>query len=748
MGQVYKARDKDNEDIFALKFLHPDADQEARARLKVEAREQATLHHPNVVRQLDFMSYEDHDFILMEYVDGGNLASFHQTHPEMSQVLEIFAGLCAGLECIHRQGLVHRDLKPENVLLTSDRVPKIADLGLARRVDENLGLTRMGQIVGTTRYIAPEQVLQSGATPSSDLYSLGVMLFEALTGQLPFPNDNEFSLLNAHIRDIPPPVRSLNPALPLRLDELVASLLEKAPENRPRSAGKVREVLLEVLEGLRNPAPAQAPQQARAVTAGLDDLSEVILAMDHQIWNPMNGVLGMARLLQGTSLDSAHRQYLEALTESAEGLRRVLLDLLDFARLQSGKLRLDPVATDLRGLVQNVLDGLQVLSVNRQVTLFSHVDVSVPDTVMADPLRLSQILSTLVEHSLQAARGGKVSLMVQRDHDQAGGVALSFYVSVSNRDLSPQEVRELFLPRLEARRVEGLSLYLVSQLVSAMGGRCWAQSFPGRGTAFTVTLTFEVCGALPPRPPLESAQVLVADDQAINLYLVQALLEGLGHRVTTVQDGEQAVRLCLEQDFDLVLMDVMMPGMDGLTATRLIREREQGERTPILALTAVSQGDFVEEAREAGVDGLLGKPVDEAMLKQALEQYARRGDPPTQEVLPSFDLAALKSRLGGSQKHAEVMIEVFLEVHRGQLEALEEAFRQNEVAALVEASGHLLNTLQTIDALPAAQVARNLQLLVKEGRLEAALHARRELVAEIERLLEAVGEQLPQLIAS
>ena len=678
-----------------------------------------------MVRLLEFMSYDEHDFIVMEYVDGGNLA---EAKVELEQTLEIFGGICAGLECIHRQGLVHRDLKPENILLTAaDKTPKIADLGVARRVDQSLGLTRMGQIVGTTLYIAPEQVLQSSVTPASDLYSVGIMLFEAVAGHLPFEHDSEFALLNAHIRDVPPALRTLKPTVPIALEKLVASLLEKSPENRPRSAGQVAEALQACLQAMRDPVPVE-PEARPATNVGLEDLSQVVMAMDHQIWNPMNGVLGMARLLKEARLSPTERLYHEALMESAEALQVSLRELLDFARLQTGKLRLDPVPTDLRGLVKNVQ--------TQSPRLMGHVDVSVPDLVMVDPLRLHQILSALATHALRCSRDGMVTLRVQRDYDEPGKVALSFLL---NHDGVVENVLELFLPRLDAQGVQGLSLYLVSQLVTTMGGRCWAQSFPGRGTAYTVALTLDVCGAMPaPQAQVTSAHILLADDLRINLVLAKAMLERLGHTVTTAMDGTEVLKEVETTQFDLIIMDMVMPEMDGLEATRLIREREASlglERIPIIALTALSQGEFASEALQGGMDGVLGKPVDEDALVRVLAEHIRPREAP---ALAPYDLDELRKRLGGSERHVNVMLEMFLEVYPGQLEALEKAFRDANTAEVAQLAGHLAGSLEGIAASPAAVAAKNLQQLAREGRQEAALHARRELVTEIERLRDAL----------
>jgi CheY-like chemotaxis protein/HPt (histidine-containing phosphotransfer) domain-containing protein len=355
---------------------------------------------------------------------------------------------------------------------------------------------------------------------------------------------------------------------------------------------------------------------------------------------------------------------------------------------------------------------------------------------MVDPLRLHQVLSALVTHALRTSRVGIVSLRVQRDYDEPGRVALSFLL---NHDGVLENVRELFLPRMDAQGVQGFSMFLVSQLVSALGGKCWAQSFPGRGTAYTVSLTLDVCGQMPePAAALTGANILLADDLRVNLVVVKTMLERAGHRVTTAMDGEEAVRAFELDTFDLILMDMVMPGMDGLTATAKIRELETTknlERTPIVALTALSQGDYASEALNSGMDGVLGKPVDDEGLARVLAEHVRFRETP---VLAPYDPAELKKRLGGNEKHVNVMLEMFLEVYPGQLAALEEAFRQQNNTEVATLAGHLTGSLESIAAQPAALAAKNLQVLARENRQEAALHARRELVTELERLRDAI----------
>lgn len=748
MGQVYKARDKETDEVVAIKFLLPDADGKMLERLRVEAREHATLRHPHVVHLLDYLEYEGHEFLVMEFMDAGNLSDFLDDAPELGQVIQAFSQIADGLEYIHRQGLVHRDLKPENILFNGQGQAKIADLGMVRRMDQERALTSFGQLVGTTRYMAPEQILHSEVTPAADLYSLGVFLFEAVVGEPPLHGDSDFALLNAHIREVPPPLRSRVPTAPARLEELVASLLEKSPDNRPRTALQVKEQLDLCLEELRNPELAKEAAPDLISSPEAQGMSEVILGMSQPFRNSMNGVLGMAQLLQKARLHPEHRQYVEALVESAESLHVAFGDLIDFARIRAEKLKLDPVPTVLRGLIQNVVDGAQKLARAQESELFSHIDVSVPDMVKIDPLRLHQVLTNLVHQALRSGRRSQVSILVQREHHDPVSVALRFSVTDTVSSLTPQQARELFYPRTDGRNGYGLNLFVTHHLVEAMGGRCWADSVAGRGTTYTVTLKMEVCGAMPAQEeePVGSLQILLADDQLVNQTLARTLLKMNGHEVKAVFNGVEVLKAMEEAKYDLVLMDMMMPEMDGLEATKIIREREKatGRHTPVVALTAMDQNSLPEDMLHC-FDSYVAKPIDGKKLVSAIAKAMRSRQISTERASCPYDLEGLRGRVGGSQRHLEMMLQIFLETHEGQLQELDRAFRQTEVEPVLKAVGHLRSSLTGICAEPAAMAAQALEHLAKEGRLEAASHARRQLSHEIKYLVAALREQFPNL---
>ncbi|MCE7871136.1 response regulator [bacterium CPR1] len=705
-GEVVKAWDWRTSEQVAVKLLFPGSDEETRERMRQEARELAALSHPNVVKLVDALEHEGQQILIMELLEGGNLHDFLATVPELALVLEIFAQVCAGLEYIHDQGLVHRDLKPQNILFSAEKVPKIADLGLVRRVGVRSGLTQTGVMMGTCAYVAPEQILSTReAGPASDLYALGVTLFEALTGEWPFDRDNEFEMMQAHLREPAPGPRELRPDLPESLDQLVRRLLEKEPERRPRSAGQVRQALLTALDP-EQPAEHSAerefdPAQALATR----DPGTLLLALSPYLRVPMNGVLGNVRLLADSSLTPNQRQHLEALDSSAQEMQRLMQGLIDYTRLQFGRLKLEPVPTDLRGLVQNLVRDQTSLARVRGITLTGHVDMAVPDSVDCDPLRMRQILISLLSNAIQHTDSTNVSVGVHRDSVSADGVSLRMVVSGA---AAPGG----------AAGLGAVSLAVTHALVEKMGGQLWEDQ-----RAVTFAICLPVSGEAPSvvrsARPTRSLNVLVVEDDRINRMVATRLLENQGHRVTSAGDGVEAVELALSLHFDAILMDLDLPRMNGLDATRALRNR--GNMTPVVALTGHEREEWTRRCVEAGMDGFLSKPIDEGELLEMLGSVIRT------EIQPKLATPTIRVMQAPTG---------FKEVWEERLEALDQAFRSLEPAPLVQAAEQLQDWLEGLAALPAARAAAQIAALAEEGRFEAALHARRSLLSEIERMQE------------
>ena len=240
MAVVYLAHDTELGRPVAVKVLadHGMEDHSFRARFAREARIAAGLTHPNVVQVFDVGEEAGRPFIVMEYVEGETLGDELRRERRLSpeRVVDVARQCCAGLACAHAAGLVHRDIKPQNLLVTADGAVKIADFGVAHALDQTR-LTLTGSIVGTARYLAPEQTMSTRVTGAADVYALGVVMYELLTGRPPHPGDSLPELVLAKRRESAKPPRALRPEIPAQLDAAVVSCLAAAPERRPTAAG-------------------------------------------------------------------------------------------------------------------------------------------------------------------------------------------------------------------------------------------------------------------------------------------------------------------------------------------------------------------------------------------------------------------------------------------------------------------------------------------------------------------------------
>ena len=252
-GVVYKARDTVLNRVVAIKVLKSAvAGEEAYSRFMREAQAVAKLNHPNIVSIYDIGTEGEKRFFVLEFIDGTSLRELMKTYPEgkcdIQTVLRMGIDVCSALQYAHSQEVLHRDIKPENILITEEGIAKLMDFGLAKMLDQP-GITQEGIIVGTVAYVAPENALGKGADARSDLYSLGAVLYEALTGKPPFPGEDPVKVIFGHIHDQPVSLSKLSPKVPQALADCVMKLLEKEPAKRYQSAADLLGVLREIAEG-------------------------------------------------------------------------------------------------------------------------------------------------------------------------------------------------------------------------------------------------------------------------------------------------------------------------------------------------------------------------------------------------------------------------------------------------------------------------------------------------------------------
>jgi signal transduction histidine kinase/ActR/RegA family two-component response regulator len=390
----------------------------------------------------------------------------------------------------------------------------------------------------------------------------------------------------------------------------------------------------------------EARQKAEAASEGK---SRFLANMSHELRTPFNGMLGMLSMLETTALTSQQADYTHTVRESAQHLLTLLNDILDVSAMDAGKLKLKPTVMDLRALLASTEALMQISARDKGLTFTVTHGPSLPHWVQADPTRLKQILFNLLSNGIKFTEKGRVTLSVDLEGSPGTVAPLRITVTDTGIGMTDQAVGRLFqrFYQVESgadRRFggAGLGLDISRTLARLMGGDLTVSSRPGVGSTFTLTLPLPVCDGPTtlPTPAVrdhgaESAavtspshadntpvRVLVAEDHPVNRKVMAALLGKLNCDVTFCENGQEAVNAVATQTFDLVFMDIHMPVMDGLAATRLIRQSGVDPQTlPIIALTADVMNEARENAMQAGVNEFLTKPIRLPELQQAMAHW-------------------------------------------------------------------------------------------------------------------------------
>ena len=482
----------------------------------------------------------------------------------------------------------------------------------------------------------------------------------------------------------------------------------------------------------------KALQQAVASAEAANEAKSKFLAiMSHEIRNPLNAVVGMTRMLNDAGITGPNKKLIENIKTSSDHLLLIINDVLDFSKIESGEMLLEETSFNVQDVLERVYNAHVFIAKEKNIDLRYQIDSRITHSHTGDPLRLQQVLSNLISNAIKFTPEGSIDIRCELVKNAAKYNRLRFEVQDTGIGISAENQEKVFESfKQEDNTISrthggsGLGLAISKQIVELMGGKLKLESTKNIGSKFYFTIDMKVvesqfsqtsgAGKDAGDISLKGYSVLLVEDNKLNQILATAMLEKWGAKVVIANNGQEAVDISETETFDVILMDIQMPVMDGMTASKMIREKLR-ITTPILALSANVIKGIVERCEEAGMQGYISKPFDaDDLFTKIIYQISKSSKKieaplnPDPQIIVS-DVSRLMKMIGSDQFQLNIMLEKFLEITPSYLTELNIADMANDLSAIASSAHKIKSSIDLVSAPVMRDLILKINQISKQG---------------------------------